>query len=245
LSTNKVFKVWKRLKSLVLKLPFNLNQISVFHCDARETPLADSTIDLILTSPPYINVFNYHQQYRRSAESLQWNLLKVAKSEFGSNRKHRGNRFLTVTQYCLDIAHTLNELIRVTTDSARIIFVVGRESNVRGTPFYNGAIFVELALKLGYIPLTRQERKFKNRFGNCIYEDIIHLESAPCVNLDKYSITEAARKVALKVLCDSLSYAPENATQDLKDAIDGISQIEPSPLLENQAPVKNGLVHAK
>jgi hypothetical protein len=245
LSTNKIFKVWNKLKSLVLKLPFNLNQIAVFHSDARKTPLADSTIDLILTSPPYINVFNYHQQYRRSAESLNWNLLEIAKSEFGSNRKHRGNRFLTVTQYCLDIAHTLNELSRVSTRAARIIFVVGRESKVRGTPFYNSAIFVELAQKLGYTPLARQERKFKNRFGNCIYEDIIHLKSAPHVTLDSYSTSETARIVAFNVLNDSLSYAPENAAQDLKDAIDNIPQVKPSPFLINTTSVRNGLAHAK
>jgi len=46
-------------------------------------------------------------------EALSWNVLKVAKSEIGSNRKHRSNRFLTVIQFCLDIAQTFNEMVRV------------------------------------------------------------------------------------------------------------------------------------
>lgn len=246
LSTSKVFQVWQGLKKLLITLPFNHKQIAVFHCDTRQTPLADSSIDLVITSPPYINVFNYHQQYRRSAESLDWNLLRIAKSEFGSNRKHRGNRFLTVVQYCLDIAQTLNELARVATHSARLIFVVGRESKIKGTPFYNGAIFVELAQKLGYSPLVRQERQFMNQFGNRIYEDIIHLTPATYTMLDNAMLCTSAREVASNVLMQSLSYAPNDVVADLKMAIDNIAQIEPSPLfkIQNKLAMKRDFAHA-
>lgn len=113
LSMSKVFTTWKKLTRLVLELPFSKQPIEVFHADTRKTPLPDSSVDLVLTSPPYINVFNYHQQYRASMEALSWNLLRVARSEIGSNRKHRGNRFLTVIQFCLDMAQTFNELVRV------------------------------------------------------------------------------------------------------------------------------------
>ena len=47
-------------------------------------------------------MFNYHQKYRRSVEALDCNILAIARSEIGSNRQNRGNRFLTVIQYCLD-----------------------------------------------------------------------------------------------------------------------------------------------
>ncbi len=244
LSVHKIFKVWNKLKQLVLELPYNLNQIDVFHSDARNTPVPNSTIDLVITSPPYINVFNYHQQYRRSAESLQWNLLEVAKSEFGSNRKHRGNRFLTVTQFCLDIAHTLNELIRISTDSARLIFVVGRESKVRGTTFYNSAIFTELACQLGYTLLMRQERKFKNRFGKWIYEDIIHLELTSGETFSDQKVNDTARRTAFSSLNGSLSHVPDNAVQDLMSAIDKIPYVQSSPILNKTTILKNEVLYA-
>src|SRR5947208_12976005 len=115
-------------------MPYTKASLKFFNCDARRLPIQDGLIGLVITSPPYINVFNYHQQYRASVEALGWDLLEVARSEIGSNRKHRGNRFLTVIQYCLDMTDAILELRRVCTDGARIILVVGRESNVRKTP---------------------------------------------------------------------------------------------------------------
>lgn len=61
----------------------------MYHGDGR-FPNPAIPFGLVLTSPPYINVYNYHQQYRASAEALGWDLLEVAKTEIGSNRKHPG-----------------------------------------------------------------------------------------------------------------------------------------------------------
>ena len=93
---------------------------------------------MVLTSPPYINVHNYHQQFRRSTEALDWDVLSFARSEIGSNRQNRANRFLTVIQYSLDMALALRELARVARPGARLILVLGRESFVRGGRFFNG-----------------------------------------------------------------------------------------------------------
>lgn len=38
--------------------------------DARSTPLEAQSVEAVVTSPPYINVFNYHQNYRPAAELL-------------------------------------------------------------------------------------------------------------------------------------------------------------------------------
>ena len=60
------------------------------HADARALPVESGSADLVLTSPPYINVHNYNQKYRRSVEALEWDILAVARSEIGSNRQNRG-----------------------------------------------------------------------------------------------------------------------------------------------------------
>lgn len=72
-------------------LPEAAGNLSARLCDARlsHERLSDS-IDLIITSPPYINVFNYHQNYRAIMEVLGFDILKVAASEIGSNRKIGG-----------------------------------------------------------------------------------------------------------------------------------------------------------
>ena len=100
-SVNKSFHYTK--KSL-LELPFSTNSVNAQLLDARVSGnLLANSIDFILTSPPYINVFNYHQNYRAIIETFHFDILKVAHSEFGSNRKNRGNRFKTVIQYCIDM----------------------------------------------------------------------------------------------------------------------------------------------
>jgi hypothetical protein len=229
LSADKVFTVWNKLQSLVIELPFSERPIQVFHADARKTPLPDSSVNLVITSPPYINVFNYHQQYRASMESLHWDLLRVARSEIGSNRKHRGNRFLTVIQFCLDIAQSLNELVRVCRPGTRLIFIVGRESMVRGTPFFNGEIVTEVSHRaLGFDLILKQERVFRNRFGQDIFEDILHL--APPVSKPDHAFLERARTIAQDVLEFALAQAPDKAKEGIELALTNINQVSPSPL---------------
>ena len=102
-------------------------------------------------------------------------MLALARSEIGANRQNRGNRFLTVIQYSLDMALALREMARAAKPGARLILVVGRESSVRGVRFFNGELVAELAVRcVGMQMERRQERRFRNRYGTHIYEDILH-----------------------------------------------------------------------
>ena len=68
---------FKALAELVRRLPYSDRQIKADLQDARALPLQSQSVDFVVTSPPYINVFNYHQNYRRSVEVLGWDLLRV------------------------------------------------------------------------------------------------------------------------------------------------------------------------
>jgi DNA modification methylase len=174
------FRALHEHTKIIENLPYSKEECQVFHQDARSIPLVDSSVDLIITSPPYINVFNYHQNNRPAMELIGWDLLNIAKSEIGSNRKNRQNRFLTVVQYALDILDALIEMRRLLSSTGRAIIVVGRESSVRGASFKNGIIVASLALGGANFKLDAlQERKFTNRFGEIIYEDILHLIPGP------------------------------------------------------------------
>lgn len=227
LDQRKIMLTWEKVREIVSSLPVSEAPIELANCDARSLPLASERVDIVLTSPPYINVFNYHQQYRKSVESLGWDLLKVARSEIGSNRKHRQNRFLTVTQYCLDMLTVLGELRRVCKPNAKVIIVVGRESNVRKTVFFNGEIMAALAVRCGgYKIRSRQERVFQNRFGKMIFEDILHFSLGP---FDEASLISPA-ELAREVLEAALRRAPAESESDLRDALERIPEIAPSPL---------------
>jgi hypothetical protein len=225
LTSDQVGVTWSKLRASVLALPYSDLPIDLANCDARALPLTDGVADVVITSPPYINVFNYHQQYRGSVEALGWDLLAVAKSEIGSNRKHRGNRFLTVAQYCLDMVDALFEFRRVCKQDARIIMVVGRESRVRKTSFYNGEIVARLAVRCANFRLeARQERVFQNKFGEMIYEDILHFRPAPVL-----ATAESPLEVAREALGDALARAPEESVSDLKEAISRLADVRMSP----------------
>lgn len=231
LNIDKIFKVWSKITELVVGLHYSDNLVKIFHCDARRVPLKDRSVDLVITSPPYINVFNYHQQYRASMEFLSWNLLEVAKSEIGSNRKHRSNRFLTVIQYCLDLAQCFAELQRVCKPGSRIIFVIGRTSTVRGIRFYNGEILSEVILRSFEANLDlRQERVFINRFGKAIVEDILHFSFGEGAQLSKQHYLFTARQVAGEVLLSALRQSSDKSSDGLKQALEKISMVDPSRL---------------
>lgn len=231
-TTEKVNKTWRRLRSTVLKFERATRPVHVINGDARKLPIMDSSVDFVLTSPPYINVFNYHQQYRRSAEAIGWNLLEVAKSEIGSNRKHRGNRLLTVIQYCLDMAQVLHEIGRVCREGVRAIVVVGRESNVRKTPFYNGDMVANIAVRsIGWCFLLRQERKFLNRFGSNIFEDILHF----AVKKPVHDARTEPKEIAREALTEARGRLPDEARADLEEALSRLADVKPSPLFDRSS----------
>lgn len=225
LTVDKVFNTWAKLRAIINDLPFSRAAIDLSNADARKLPLPNHAADIVLTSPPYINVFNYHQQYRASVEALDWDLLEVARSEIGSNRKHRGNRFLTVVQYCLDMADVLIELKRVCRRGARLVIIVGRKSNVRKTRFYNGEIVAALGVQCaGLTPQVRQERVFKNKFGMMIYEDILHFTN------DDGEARDEPLDVARAALRLAMEYAPDESKEDLLAALEGAEAVDRSPI---------------
>ena len=217
LSISLLHTKWTGLKKTVLEIPFSTAKIKVDMGDSRKLGCNSDEATLLITSPPYINVFNYHQKYRRSVEALGYNVLAIAKNEIGSNRKNRGNRLLTVIQYCIDMALSIKEAMRACRQNARMIYVVGRESNVLGYSFCNSRLIFEIATEVFQLPfLLRQERAFKNRFGQVIYEDILHFENIKTENfLSEEEIEDAARSIAVRILSEKAQMYPSSKNIEL------------------------------
>lgn len=222
---------WRAIRETILALPFSKKPVEAILGDARRTGLPAASVDFILSSPPYINVFNYHHNYRTSTEALGWQPLIVARSEIGANRKFRQNRFLTVVQYCIDMAQTLCEMRRVGKANCLAVLVLGRESNVHMTPFFNGEIVATLATEVaGFSAVQKQERLFTNRFGQGIREDILHLQ--PISKSPDKDIVSAARAIGEEVLRQARKRVPNDRLGYLNDALAAASDVLPSPLLE-------------
>jgi DNA modification methylase len=229
IDTKRVVNVWNSLKSTVESLPYSEKTIMCIEADARKSRIKDNTFDLVITSPPYINVFNYHQNYRKSVEMLGIDILAVARSEIGSNRKFRGNRFLTVTQYCMDMAQVFEELKRVCIPEAKIIFVVGRESNVKKTAFFNAELLKDVAISCGLVLEGQQHRVFGNKFGQSIYEEILRFSISE--KSSTVDAVERARNIGIQALSTALKSASIDVVSELIEAVEKARTIKPSPYL--------------
>jgi hypothetical protein len=201
--------------------------------DARDIPIGSEAVDAIITSPPYINVFNYHQNYRAAVEYLGWRPLEAARSEIGANRKHRANRFFTVVQYCLDMSQCLDEMARALRPGALLVIVLGRTSNVLGTSFQNGGILSKLlALSNSFGSVQSAERVFTNRFGERIFEDILITRRERA----SQTVLDDAREIGLISLLSARHSVPEKNRRALDEAISRVNEVSPSPLLKLSIP---------
>jgi len=223
-----IHKAVRSVRSDLLSLPVAHSPVRVELCDAREAcrQLSDE-VDLILTSPPYINVFNYHQNYRAILEVLGFDLLKVAESEIGSNRKNRSNRYRTVAQYCLDMEQAMISFARCLKTSGTIVLVVGHQSQVRGVPFSNSQILRDIAESLDCLNAEgERNRTFLNRFGEKIREDILVFRKR------KGDPNEGhGRIIAEKHLKRGLTMAEGPQKDEIQAALSDLPTIRSSPML--------------
>ena len=217
------------MRDLFFSLPHTSKSVIANLGDARSLGVSyKNLVDLVITSPPYINVFNYHQNYRGIIECFGYDILKVAASEFGSNRKNRQNRFKTVVQYAMDMGHTLLNTSMALKTGGRMIFVVGRESMVRKTPFYNSCIIEDAVAAIPSIQIESiNERKFSNRYGECIFEDIITIvknQNDNDVDLKVFA------DIGMKHIENALSYASSELEGDLLSILSKRDTISESPI---------------
>lgn len=210
-------------------LPETDGLIRACNMDARMMgDMYPGQVDLILTSPPYINVLNYHQNFRGIVEQFGYDILKVANSEIGANRKFRANRFRTVVQYAMDMGEVFASCSEALKENGLMICVVGRESMVRKTPFYNSLILSDLLKEFKTLELESvNQRSFKNRYGENIEEDILVISKRRGKDNVDLSLFY---NVGLKHIKEALNYASVEVKEGLIDVLTEKEHIQESPI---------------
>jgi SAM-dependent methyltransferase len=150
--------------------------------DARQLKIESSSIDLVLTSPPYLNAIDY---MRCSKFSLVWmgysleDVRKIRSTSVGAEKSteaakaadwvksiisaldlkpalsNRDNSLLS--QYVWDMSRALSEVSRVLKPGGRAVYVVG-DSTVRGTFVSNSAVVEAVGLSKGLSFVSKQTR---------------------------------------------------------------------------------------
>lgn len=161
-------------------------------------------------------------------EVAGWNILNVAQSEFGANRKNRGNRFKTVIQYCIDIEEALHSFWHSLSETGIMVIIIGREPNVRNSPFYNGLIVKEIIENAGgFNSVSDHERAFINKFGEKIKEDILVVQKASVP-----PVKTVGNKIAIRHLEKALTTASGEIKPDISAAIASADTVLASPLFK-------------
>jgi DNA modification methylase len=176
----KAFDNFERaVKHIIRAAPFsksdkNKSISSVNHADARQLPIGDNSVDLVITSPPYLNAIDYIRGHKFS---LIWmghsigklrdvratnvgteNIGKPIKEDINTENilnvmcpiyKLSNRQVGMLRQYVRDMRGVLSETKRVLRTGGKAVFVVG-DCTIRDTFVQNSKCIEELALELGF-----------------------------------------------------------------------------------------------
>ena len=123
--------------------------ISVITGDSRTVEFPEH--DLVVTSPPYVGLIDYHEQHRYAYEllGLPWR----AKSEIG--RASKGNSKRARGEYVESVTETFMNVRRSLRDGGRIVVIVNDRHN----------LYDEIREKVGMSLEARVERHVNRRTG--------------------------------------------------------------------------------
>lgn len=98
---------------------------AVYRADARQFPLADSTVDLVVTSPPYVGTYDYAAVQELRAALFQVPLTATIGAEIGARRLAFRDPDGALERFHDDLANVLAEIRRVLRSSGAAVIVVG------------------------------------------------------------------------------------------------------------------------
>lgn len=153
-------------------------ELDLGSADARSLPLDDDSVDMVMTSPPYLVAIDYLRGHRMS---LVWMghtlsaLRELRGTSVGSERSHADigeheallakvlgeapkRTYGVLRRYVNDLATVLTETVRVLRCGGRATFVVA-DATLFGVPVAVSNLLDELARDAGLEPVERTERE--------------------------------------------------------------------------------------
>ena len=153
-----------KLKTLVENLnKLNLRvtgQSEVKCTDSRKVDfIADESINCIITSPPYLNAYDYHKYHRQRLHWLEADIPFTRKTEIGSHDTFT-RKNATPKKYFKDMHICINEWQRVLKTSSYCLIVIG-DSIVSKTPVKVADQLIDIFVEEGFSLKNRFIRELK------------------------------------------------------------------------------------
>ena len=103
-------------------------KVKVLQGDARQLQVEDGSIDLLITSPPYVNALDYYRVHMYNMLWLGMDFDLFRKHEIGGHSHFIMNRFRLLSEYLGDMLRSMIEMNRVLRKGKICAIVVGNSS---------------------------------------------------------------------------------------------------------------------
>lgn len=148
------------------------SEIIVYHSDSRKfNEVGSNSVNLVVTSPPYINTFDYYLYHKQRLHWLDFDPSTVRKFEIGCH--HTSNNFKkALKRYEKDMLSVFEEFNRVLKKNAFVCFIIG-DGILKGRIIHSDKIISKIAKKTGFKikdtlvqNLKQTTRSFNASFSN-------------------------------------------------------------------------------
>lgn len=138
---NELYETTKVIK----KVPW----VKLINGDARKLEVETNSIDLIVTSPPYVNALDYYRAHMYNMLWLGMDFDIFRKHEIGGHSHYIMNRFRLLSEYLGDMLRSMIEMNRVLKQGKLCVIVVGN-SSVEYELIESHKFFAAMAKHIGF-----------------------------------------------------------------------------------------------
>jgi len=160
----------------------NRAPVIIHQADSRSLPFVPSdSVSLIVTSPPYLNAYDYHKYHRQRIHWIDGDVSMARDLEIGKHDEFT-RRGATPAKYFQDMKECFLEWSRVLRGGGKCLVVVG-DAIVSGQPVQVADTFIDLMQELGFSlskhwirELHATRRAFNVRNSRISHEHVLLVE---------------------------------------------------------------------
>lgn len=135
--------------------------------------LTENNFDFVITSPPYINTFDYYLYHKQRMFWLGYDHRPVRQKEIGNHHRIDTKKFeIAKAEYIESMTQIMNELSRVSKPNSYFVMIIG-DGIVEGTTIDMSQVITEICEHCNYsveniesVNLSDITRSFNKKFSN-------------------------------------------------------------------------------
>ncbi len=131
------------------KVMKNIPNVLVLNSDARKLEVESESIDLIVTSPPYVNALDYYRVHMYNMFWLDMDFNAFKKHEIGAHSRFINNRFRLFSEYLGAMLRSMIEMNRILKQNKFCVIVVGN-SSLEYELIESHKFFAEMSKDIGF-----------------------------------------------------------------------------------------------